>query len=334
MHTFQDNLSPATLFGDLPLLRLRMEYSVDDPELLPDYLGSSWRGILGWQMQRLCCPFGPRRACPSCLIREQCPYFVLYELQSELPGFRDAPRPYILLPETVSETDGRGCQHLTITLVGKAVRTAPLLWKTIQEAGRTGLGRERVGFAARGWKEERPGQGWVDLPEAESYRHIQGGLTLKHYLKPAPSLPWAVTVNPPLRLRVRGSYLTAMDWAALLASLAQKLEMLSVIFDAMAPLGRERWMLLKEHFATMGPSAKTDLTWKDWNRYSNRQRKKVPMGGLAGHAVIDQAPQELWQWLRCASLVHVGKGAAMGLGRIRVQGANIDDFSTGQPDND
>ena len=115
-----------------------------------------------------------------------------------------------------------------------------------------------------------------------------------------------------------GSYLTAMDWPAVLASLAQKLETLSVIFDAGAPLGRERWILLKEHLATLVPSGETDVAWKDWSRYSNRQRKKVPMGGLAGHAVIDQAPQELWQWLRCASLVHVGKGAAMGLGRIRV----------------
>lgn len=60
MNDVVPNLSPATLFGDLPVLRLRMEYSVDDPELLPDCLGSSWRGVLGWQVQWLCCPFPER----------------------------------------------------------------------------------------------------------------------------------------------------------------------------------------------------------------------------------------------------------------------------------
>lgn len=313
MNHARPDLSPAALFGDLPILRLCMEYEVDDPELLPKYLGSSWRGVLGWQMQRLCCPFGPKQTCPDCLIREQCPYHVLYELKGDLPGFRDAPRPYILLPETGAASDR---QYLTITLIGRAVRTAPLLWKTVQEAARIGLGRERVGFAAHGWKEERPGQGWVDLPRAESYRHIQGGVVLRDCLCPAPALPWAVSLNPPLRLRAQGRYMTAMDWPVFLSSLAQRLEMLSVIFHHGNPLGMEGWTALKERFAGMGLRAEMTIAWKDWSRYSNRQRKKVPMGGLAGEALIHDAPAELWDWLRFACLVHVGKGAVMGLGRI------------------
>jgi hypothetical protein len=313
------DLSPAALFGDLPLLRLRMEYSVDDPELLPDYLGSSWRGVLGWQMQRLCCPFGPRRACSDCLIREQCPYFVLYELQSDLPGFRNAPRPYILLPEAGATADR---QYLTITLIGRAVRTVPLLWKTIHEAAEKGLGRERVGFKVHGWLEDCPGQGWKRLPQAESYRHLQGGSRLCDCLSTAPNTPWKLELDPPLRLRVQGRYLTQFDWTFFLSSLAQRLEMLSVIFHKTDPLGREGWTALKERFSSMVPLAEHAIAWKDWSRYSNRQRKKVPMGGLVGNVIISRAPSELWNWLQCASLVHVGKGAVMGLGRIEVSSAS------------
>lgn len=313
MNGTTSNLFPAALFGDLALLRLRMEYSVEDPELLPDYLGSSWRGVLGWQMQRLCCPFGQKQACSGCLIREQCPYYLLYEFKSERPGFRDSPRPYVLFPE-VGETADR--QYLTITLIGRAVRVAPLLWKTIQEAARIGLGLERVGFRAHGWEEERPCHGWVRLPKAESYRHVQGGWVLRDYLCSAPDLPWRVRLDPPLRLRAKGHNLTEMNWPFVLSSLAQRLEMLSVIFHAGAPLGRECWVLLKKYLSTLEPSAKTAFAWKDWSRYSNRQWKKVPMGGLAGETLIHDAPVELWDWLSCANLTHVGKGAVMGMGRI------------------
>lgn len=313
MNHARPDLSPAALFGDLPILRLCMEYEVDDPELLPKYLGSSWRGVLGWQMQRLCCPFGPRHACSECLIRDQCPYFLLYEAQSDVPGFRNAPRPFILMPEVGATADR---QYLTITLFGRAVRTAPLLWKAIQEAEQKGLGRERVRFQVHTWEEERPGQGWVGLSAAEGYRHIQGGWVLRDCLSLAPSLPWKVRLNPPMRLRAKGRNLTVMDWPFVLSSLAQRLEMLSVIFHQGKPLGREGWTALRERFAGMGLRVEMTVAWKDWSRYSNRQRKKVPMGGLAGEALIHDAPVELWDWLRFACLVHVGKGAVMGLGRI------------------
>ncbi len=315
MDRAQPDLSPFALFGDLPLLRLRVEYEVDDPKLLPDYLGSSWRGVLGWQMQRLCCPFGPKQACPDCLIREQCPYYLLYELKSNRPGFRDAPRPHILLPEASAARDR---QFLSITLIGRAVRTAPLFWKTIQEAADVGLGRERVGFRVHGWLEDCPDLGWKRLPLSESYRHIHGGVALKDCLSPAPALPWALSLNPPLRLRAQGRYMTAMDWSVFFSSLAQRLEMLSVIFHQGSPLGKEGWTALQKRFLSMTPQAEHAVAWKDWSRYSNRQRKKAPMGGLAGKITISQAPSELWDWLQCASLVHVGKGAAMGLGRICV----------------
>ncbi len=315
-----DHLSPAALFGDLPVLRLRMEYSVDDPELLPDYLGSSWRGVLGWQMQRLCCPFPRRTGCADCLIREQCPYFLLYALQSDRPGFRDAPRPYVLLPEPGASP---GRQVLNITLMGRAVRAAPLIWKAVQEAERGGLGRERVGFQVHGWREERPGLGWVELPDNDGYRHLHGAGTLGAYMGTAPLLPWNVALDPPLRLRERGRNLAAMDWPFALAILARRLEMLAVIFSGAEPMGRETWVRLEAMFKEMRIRGGERIAWKDWSRYSNRQRKKVPMGGLVGSAHIVEAPPELWFWLRCASVVHVGKGAAMGLGRIAVHGADI-----------
>jgi len=330
MHQEPLPLSPVALFGDLPLLRLRMEYSVDDPELLPDYLGSSWRGVLGWQLQRLCCPFSGRQQCAECLIREQCPYFVLYERKSTVPGVQDTPRPYVFFPEKRGPVQGRdGRQSLNITLFGQACRTAPLLWKTIHEAAQKGLGKERVGFQVHDWWEQGPDDVLKRLPALESYRHIQGPPAMAEALGAPPELPWRVTLRPPLRLRRQGRYMAEMDWAFVLTSLARRMQLLNAVFADQELLGREGWAPLRDHLEGLAARIRTEphqngsgLAWKDWSRYSNRQRRKVPMGGLAGTVVISEAPAELWPWLRMASLVHVGKGAAMGLGRLRVQPAN------------
>jgi CRISPR/Cas system endoribonuclease Cas6 (RAMP superfamily) len=44
------------------------------------------------------------------------------------------------------------------------------------------------------------------------------------------------------------------------------------------------------------------------------------MGGLVGEIVIQDLDPWLYSWLRAAELLHVGKGAAMGLGRIEISG--------------
>jgi hypothetical protein len=61
------------------------------------------------------------------------------------------------------------------------------------------------------------------------------------------------------------------------------------------------------------------LRWRQWERYSARQRQRVPMGGWVGRVTYrgDFAP--LWPWLRLGEWVHVGKHATFGLGQYRIE---------------
>jgi hypothetical protein len=61
------------------------------------------------------------------------------------------------------------------------------------------------------------------------------------------------------------------------------------------------------------------LAWHDWDRCSNRQQTKVTLGGLIGTLELagDLAP--FAPLLRTAEILHVGKGATFGLGRIAVE---------------
>jgi CRISPR/Cas system endoribonuclease Cas6 (RAMP superfamily) len=61
------------------------------------------------------------------------------------------------------------------------------------------------------------------------------------------------------------------------------------------------------------------LRWHQWERYSARQRQRVPMGGWVGRVTYrgDLAP--FWPWLHLGQWLHVGKHATFGLGQYRIQ---------------
>ena len=65
-------------------------------------------------------------------------------------------------------------------------------------------------------------------------------------------------------------------------------------------------------------SAAHSLRWRQWERYSARQRQRVPMGGSVGRVTYrgDLAP--FWPWLRLGQWLHVGKHATCGLGQYRI----------------
>lgn len=65
----------------------------------------------------------------------------------------------------------------------------------------------------------------------------------------------------------------------------------------------------------------SDLVWHDWQRYSNRQRTKMRLGGLVGEMTLEGDLRPFSALLRTAEIVHVGKGTTFGLGRVEVQPA-------------
>ena len=60
--------------------------------------------------------------------------------------------------------------------------------------------------------------------------------------------------------------------------------------------------------------------WRDWTRYSTRQRAAMRMGGLVGRVELEgRALAPFWPWLQAGELVHAGKATSMGLGRYSLE---------------
>ena len=73
----------------------------------------------------------------------------------------------------------------------------------------------------------------------------------------------------------------------------------------------------------------TRLLWKDWTRYSSRQKTTMEMGGIMGEASFRLgANSPLWPYLWLGQWVHAGKGTSMGLGKYSIETASLPNSSS------
>jgi CRISPR/Cas system endoribonuclease Cas6 (RAMP superfamily) len=63
----------------------------------------------------------------------------------------------------------------------------------------------------------------------------------------------------------------------------------------------------------------SSLEWVDWERYSNRQRTKMTLGGFVGEVEYEgEAIEEFLPLIAAGEVVHVGTGSSFGLGNYRI----------------
>ncbi len=338
--------NPRSVFGDLPVAVYRMDCRIDgqsggdrtdrkrseeDRPLAQNhpraaatvrpsvfehlYWGSAWRGLLGWELQRLLCPFPRRPVCKPCLIRRSCPYFRLMEDQSEDARIQEAPRGYVLYPTMDGEANH---MHLSVTLFGDCIRYAPVVFKALQNGEQTGIGASRVPYTLLSVQERSPQGTNRDIPlDFDRCSDFGHGAPLSEWLGDDQGSGRQITckLTTPVRLRKNGKYLGRMDWPYFFATLIRRLESLGYLFASSGFLGKERYREMIDGFSDLRPQSE-QLRWSDYSRWSNRQRRKVPMGGLVGEARFEAEAEALQDWFSVARLVHVGKGTSMGLGKI------------------
>lgn len=315
MMTLSDT-SPVSLFGSLPIARYRIEISPSRPVNQSAYMGSAWRGVIGWQLQRLICPFDKRPGCKACIIRQQCPYFRLFEDQSPISGIREMPRGYVFSPSESKDA----LHNLDIKLVGDCIRYFPAILKAINSGWQAGLGPSRIAYQVVSVSRILPGEVLLNVPlDPDGWIGMNTAFSLSDWLAATPCTSGGISFKlaTPVRLRKQGKYLGNMDWPYFFTTIACRLEALNCLFFDGELLGKERYEALAGAFSRI-TMIQSDLSWLDYSRYSSRQRQKVPMGGLVGAAAFDASEAWLLPWLQAASLVHVGKGASMGLGKIVV----------------
>ncbi|MEJ5370183.1 MAG: CRISPR system precrRNA processing endoribonuclease RAMP protein Cas6 [Bryobacteraceae bacterium] len=319
----QEKAGTAVLPGRLPVGRYRLEFRAERAYEIRGYRGSAWRGLLGHALKKLVCITRDLR-CADCLIYRSCVYPYVFETPEErgtAPASvaEAAPHPYVLAVAPLWQRRTVLGETVEVTLIGEGNRAAVYVLHALREGAARGIGAERVALRLeRIEQQERAGGEWRRAL-------LEGGLLdLREAATPAPPpMPEVARVRllTPLRIRRENDLVAPerMGFDELAAAVLRRLALLTRFHTA------QMWRMDHARLRAAAAEARIlerRLHWQDWARYSNRQGKKIPMGGVMGEFVVEtRGLEELWPLLWVGQWVHAGKGAVMGLGRFEVEGA-------------
>jgi CRISPR-associated endoribonuclease Cas6 len=271
------------------------------PMRLPGYMGSAWRGGFGRALRRAACITG-LPVCGGCPFERHCVYPYIFETPGGAEGgiladYERVPNPFVLAPpwDEPRSLDAGGETRLRLVLVGRAAEHFPLARQAVAEAALSGLG---------------PDRGPLDLVAVER-------------MAPQAALPCpecvAIELMSPLRLVEEGRLVGPEQLRPphLFMSLLRRVSLLAERHGH-GPLALD-YRALKERAAAV-EFADREVHWAEWRRWSGRQRRLIPMGGLLGRLVLPLAGvEDFWPFLQIAPWVHAGKGTTLGLGAMRVE---------------
>ncbi|UOO81238.1 CRISPR system precrRNA processing endoribonuclease RAMP protein Cas6 [Uruburuella testudinis] len=308
--------NPLNLPAELPIARYRFQFMLDSDLKLPEYAGSTLRGVFGHALRRAAC-MTRQKECSGCPLLESCPYTRIFAAPASSSLNRSQqqtpPQPYIIeAPE-----DGR--RHYAagepfsfdIVLLGRARQQLPLIAHAFDRAFQRGIGAT--------W-----GQGRLNDIHIETPKNWQSIYSDGHILPHSDSLPLpqaypeqcTLRIRTPMRLQSQGSVLGIHRIKAdiLLRQLMRRVSTIAATHwqqPINADFGR-----LSAAAAEVGSCPQ--LQWRDWNRYSNRQQREMTLGGITGTWQLQDLPLEFSQLLHIGQWLHIGKETVFGLGRYEL----------------
>lgn len=313
----------------LRLLRLELTLVMDDPVELPAFRGNLWRGVLGPALKLI--DDGMLPDISTGVIERGTLYRTFFESPpppdaAKMRRYNAAPHPYVVdAPGTATSVHlpAGARERIGLTLVGRAATALEAVLAAFDFAARAGIGRSAGGARARGrarlvgaravWRGDDPDA--VVLGEETGYCQVTAAVP------PVPPCPsrLRVLLATPLRLTQDGRPVGPREFTPglLLSSLVRRVSMLSEFFGE-ASLETD-FRALKAMWTSL-VAREPRLAFTDQARWSGHQQKELDMGGLVGSFTLDMRGAEaLFPYLWLGQWIHAGKGAALGMGAIRIR---------------
>jgi len=292
-----------------------------DEIVFPEYKGSVFRGAFGWKFKKLTCVLKHLDDCKECILKKTCPYFNIFENKyySEKPLLKTGssiPHPFVLLPPldgkrkfTKDETF-----EFELTIIGKWAQTLPYFLLTFQEIGKSGIGRHKSKFEI-----EAIYQGDKNILNKSDINFNIKEFNLNDFLKSDAHIKSLfVECITPLRLMKKNKPLCDINFKDFYLSALRRCQLLLYYYDEKSIDELINVKKLNEIVDTIEVKNKTTY-WYNWERYSNRQKKRISLSGIMGQIHFEGNISPFLPLLKFAETFHLGKNTVFGLGKIRAK---------------
>ncbi len=301
-----------------PAVRYRFKFTVETPVRLPEYAGSALRGAFGAALRRTAC-MTREKDCKPCPLYRTCPYPAIFETPAPeshtLQKFSQIPNPYIVEPPPWGERLYQPGETLTfhLVLIGPAMQQLPLIIHAWQRAFRHGIGNGTANLHAVSVIDDQERADKIFDPHEERIQPHATGITLPQTTAPNTV---TLTLQTPMRLQNNGKPIRApaLETRDLLVNLLRRTALISE-FHAGVRLDDNYHELAQ---AAARIESEKDLHWRDWKRYSSRQKQEMTLGGVTGQWILRGDLTPFMPMLHLGQWLHIGKNASFGLGQYRL----------------
>lgn len=301
----------------LPLVRYRYTFRVDKALSLPEYAGSTLRGVFGHALLNLACTCSDKQQ--NGQHNELCLYRMLFEASNSTSLNKSQQRTPP--PSYWFEVPLKGkCQYrvgedyvFCLVLTGEARQFLSLITSALKQAFSRGVGGEQgrahlVGVAIE------TDQGWQDVTSNLHFSAYDNSISLPQ------SYPKSVGVQllTPMRIQhdgkiVRPEYLTA---DVFLRQLLRRVSAIAALYWYVPLTTKADYAALLSQIPDI--RSQKQLDWYECSRYSNRQRRRIPLGGVIGYWYFDNLSPDWSTLLYLAQWLHIGKEIVFGHGACRL----------------
>lgn len=298
----------------------------ETPAQLPEYKGSTFRGIFGRALKQVVCAL-KHQTCPDCLLRSDCLYPQVFESQLSA-GDGDVPQrnttaPYVIQPPTTTRrhyAEGDAF-NFNLLLFGPVNSRLPYFIYALREMGRLGVGKKIDGRRGTYRLESVSVGEQILYSDTDRKLHVPADIP-DLALTPPPTGPTqdprtvALSFETPLRVKYNNRLAPDMPFHVLVRAMLRRAADLLARFDGAEPNLDYRGLVQQ---AKSVATLHNRLQWVDWRRYSMRQDQAMLMGGLSGTVTYHGNLSPYLGLLDFCSRVHLGKQTSFGLGRYSVE---------------
>lgn len=298
------------MFDFINLLTLQAAFTSEGEGHLPEYLGSTIRGIMGHCFRDIVCSVQNRK-CFACDKQYDCPYVYNY---CNTRGEGGAVNPFVLYPHTEGKTEWKAGDVciFDITLFGQAALSPEIFLEALKRMERKGWGAERLPFKL---------QRIVDLDSKRlvyacnrTWLKNIGRYTMEIREKNADMA--LIVFDTPVRIVSGGSVCSELPFHLLMRFLMGRFALMTQAFTDFVIQWDQEEMLKKAEDIRV-----VEQEWKriEFTRYSmNQKGGRLELPAQLGWVLYEGDLSDFIPYLEAGRYLHVGKNTTIGFGHYNI----------------